>query len=83
MDINDFYAPPAPEEAPAGPSAPETPFAQAPEAPPAPAPQAADGGKKEKSIRQQLTSFGITMVVLCFVMSLLAGAGGAYAMLNF
>ncbi len=72
MDINDY-----------------TPFAPQPEAPAqtpaqAPAPQT-DGGenKKEKSVKQQLTAFGITMVVICFVMSLLAGAGGAYAMLNF
>ena len=39
--------------------------------------------KPEKTVKQQLTSFGVMMVVLCFVMSLLAGAGGAYAMLNF
>lgn len=83
MDINDLYFSPAPADPPAQP---ETAPAAAPEAAdvPGPEPDPAPGEKKkEKSVKQQLTSFGITMVVLCFIMSLLAGAGGAFAMLNF
>ena len=76
MDIND-YTPFAPQ-----PEAPAEVPAEAPAEVPAPRTDDSEN-KKEKSVKQQLTSFGITMVVICFVMSLLAGAGGAYAMLNF
>ena len=75
MDINDYFTPSAPEEDPTAP-------VEAPIPAEAPAPEG-EPKKKEKTVKQQLTSFGITMVVLCFVMSLLAGAGGAFAMLNF
>ena len=79
MDINDYFAPaPSAEPQPAPPVAP-APEAYAPEDAPQPGPS----GKKEKTVKQQLTSFGVTMVVLCFVVSLLAGAGGAFAMINF
>ena len=84
MDINDYFAP-APAEPPAAVEAqPEPPAFPAPEShTPEDAPQPEPSGKKEKTVKQQLTSFGITMVVLCFVVSLLAGAGGAFAMMNF
>ncbi len=39
--------------------------------------------KKEKTVKQQLTSFGVVMVVLCFLLSFLAGAGGAFAVMSF
>ena len=81
--------PPAPEaplpdpEAPAGPSCGaaqpsyETAFSSSAQEPPA------RGGKKEKTLKQQFTSFGVGLVVLCFFISLLAGAGGAFAVMNF
>ncbi len=58
---------------------------------PAPEPQPAQEtpaapekkAKKEKTIKQQLTSFGVVMVVLCFLLSFLAGAGGAFAVMSF
>ena len=34
-------------------------------------------------MKQQLTSFGVVMVVLCFLLSFLAGAGGAFAVMSF
>ena len=37
----------------------------------------------EKTVKQQLTSFGIMMVVLCFVLSFLAGAGGVMRLPEF
>ena len=57
--------------------------------PAAPEKTASAGGKKgkkekkEKTLKQQLTAFGIMMVVLCFVLSLAAGAGGAFAVMNY
>ncbi len=39
--------------------------------------------KKEKTVKQQLTSFGVVMVVLCFLLSFIAGAGGAFAVMSF
>ncbi|MBQ7637370.1 MAG: serine protease [Clostridia bacterium] len=38
--------------------------------------------KPEKTEKQQLTSFGVGLVVLCFALSLVAGAGGAFAFIN-
>ncbi len=77
MDINDysFSAPPQAPPQEAAPAAPE-------DAPPAPE-DAPGKKKKEKTLKQQLTSFGVGLVVLCFVMSLLAGVGGAFAVMRF
>ena len=53
---------------------------QAPVQQEAPTPaQNGDGKKpkKEKTVQQQLTRFGIGIIVLCFFLSLIAGAGGA------
>ena len=38
--------------------------------------------KKQKTQKQQLTSFGIMLVIVCFITSLIAGAGGAFAFMN-
>ena len=68
---------PAPAGEPQETPAPETQPAQ--EVPAAPEKKA----KKEKTVKQQLTTFGVVMVVLCFMLSFLAGAGGAFAVMSF
>jgi len=86
MDINDYYfSPPSPSEPEKQPETqPEPQLEERAEA----EPQEEQNGKKkkkpkkEKTPKQQLTSFGVTLVVICFILSFIAGAGGAFAFMN-